>query len=332
MARAPAGAGRRHPQGPRRRQPVLLHRRRRHQHDAQQRPLPDQSEAARRAPRHAPATSSAGCSSETADVAGITLYMQPVQDLTIDATVSRTQYQFVLEDANPDELADLGRRSWSTGCEQLPRARGRRQRSAARTASSAYVSIDRDTAGALRHHAGDRSTTRSTTPSASASSRRSSPSRTSTASSSKPIPTLQQSLELARARSICRPRPRRTARCRCRRSPRSSEQTAPLQINHLGQFPATTVSFNLAPGASLGAAVDAIKQAEQEIGLPASIDHQLPGRGARLPVGARQRAAADPRRDRHGLHRAGRALRELHPPGHDPLDAALGRRRRAAWR
>ena len=49
------------------------------------------------------------------------------------------------------------------------------------------------------------------------------------------------------------------------------EQTAPMEIDHLGQFPATMVSFNLAPGASLGAAVDAIKQAEQEIGLPASM-------------------------------------------------------------
>src|SRR5207253_4029714 len=39
---------------------------------------------------------------ETQDVAGISLYMQPVQDLTIDATVSRSQYQFVLEDANPN--------------------------------------------------------------------------------------------------------------------------------------------------------------------------------------------------------------------------------------
>ena len=46
---------------------------------------------------------------------------------------------------------------------------------------------------------------------------------------------------------------------------------APLQIDHLGQFPSATVSFNLAPGASLGEAVDAIKQAEREIGLPASM-------------------------------------------------------------
>ena len=49
------------------------------------------------------------------------------------------------------------------------------------------------------------------------------------------------------------------------------EQTAPLSITHIGQFPAATISFNLAAGASLGAAVDAIRNAEREIGLPASM-------------------------------------------------------------
>ncbi len=52
---------------------------------------------------------------------------------------------------------------------------------------------------------------------------------------------------------------------------RVSVETAPLQINHLGQFPAATVSFNLAPGVSLGEAVNAVKQAEAEIGMPQSI-------------------------------------------------------------
>ena len=47
-------------------------------------------------------------------------------------------------------------------------------------------------------------------------------------------------------------------------------KTAPLQISHLKQFPVTTISFNLAPGASLGEAVDAIGQALQEIDLPPS--------------------------------------------------------------
>ena len=49
------------------------------------------------------------------------------------------------------------------------------------------------------------------------------------------------------------------------------EETAPLQINHQGQFPAANVSFNLAPGVSLGAGVDAVQAAEEEIGMPASI-------------------------------------------------------------
>ena len=69
------------------------------------------------------------------------------------------------------------------------------------------------------------------------------------------------------------------------------EQTAPLQINHLAQFPATTISFNLAPGVSLGEAVDAIKQAQAEIELPPSIVTSFQGAALRLPGVADQRAA-----------------------------------------
>jgi len=46
------------------------------------------------------------------------------------------------------------------------------------------------------------------------------------------------------------------------------QQTTPLQINHLGQFPSVTISFNLASGVALGEAVEAINQAEKEVGLP----------------------------------------------------------------
>ena len=49
-----------------------------------------------------------------------------------------------------------------------------------------------------------------------------------------------------------------------------TQRKSPLQISHLGQFPATTISFNLAPSGSLGAAVSDIQQAEKEIGLPGS--------------------------------------------------------------
>ncbi len=47
---------------------------------------------------------------------------------------------------------------------------------------------------------------------------------------------------------------------------------SPIAINHQSQFPVVTLSFNLAPGASLGAAVQHIKQATQELGMPASIE------------------------------------------------------------
>jgi len=53
--------------------------------------------------------------------------------------------------------------------------------------------------------------------------------------------------------------------------------TGPLIVGHLGQFPAVTLSFNLAPGVSLGDAVAAIQSTTKEMGLPASISGQFQG-------------------------------------------------------
>src|ERR1700736_6494684 len=85
--------------------------------------------------------------SETADVSGVTLYMQPVQDLTLDNTVSRTQYQFTLESADPVAL--------STWTPQLLSVL-RRQPELADVVSNeednglaVYVTIDRDSAARL---------------------------------------------------------------------------------------------------------------------------------------------------------------------------------------
>jgi multidrug efflux pump len=58
---------------------------------------------------------------------------------------------------------------------------------------------------------------------------------------------------------------------------RMREEMAPLQVSHLGQFPATTISFNLAPDASLGQAVTAIKQAQADIALPLSVISSFQG-------------------------------------------------------
>ena len=67
-----------------------------------------------------------------------------------------------------------------------------------------------------------------------------------------------------------------------------------------------------------------------QIGLPATDPRQLPGHRPGLPGLARQPAAADPGRAGRRLHRARLLYESLHPPDHDPVDAAVGRRRRAA--
>jgi multidrug efflux pump len=58
------------------------------------------------------------------------------------------------------------------------------------------------------------------------------------------------------------------------------EQTAPLRVDHLGQFPSTAISFNLGPNASLGEAVDAIGQARRDLGMPISAQISLQGSAA----------------------------------------------------
>ena len=58
---------------------------------------------------------------------------------------------------------------------------------------------------------------------------------------------------------------------------RVSERAAPLVVSRIGQFPAATISFNLAPGASLGDAVNAVEAAQRDIGLPVSAQVKLQG-------------------------------------------------------
>ena len=82
---------------------------------------------------------------QTQDVPGITLYMQPVQDLTIDATVSRSQYQFVLEDANPSEFAKWVPKLLER-MQQIPQIEDVAS-NYAENGLSAYILIDRATAG-----------------------------------------------------------------------------------------------------------------------------------------------------------------------------------------
>jgi multidrug efflux pump len=208
---------------------------------------------------------------ETAEVPGIELFLQPVQDLTIDATVSRTQYQFVLEDANPRELSEVVPRLLARLAE-LPELADVTS-NAEDAGLSAYIEIDRDTAGrfgitpatvdnALYDAFGQRIV-----------------STIFTQSNQYRVilegdPEMQASLrsldDLYLPSSAGGQVPLSTIA-------KLHRVTAPLQINHLGQFPAASISFNVAKGVSLGEAVDAIQRAEAAMGLPASVITRFQG-------------------------------------------------------
>jgi multidrug efflux pump len=204
---------------------------------------------------------------ETAGATGISLYMQPVQDLSIDDTVSRTQYQFVLEDANPTEF-NLWVPRLLERLRQLPELEDVAS-DQENQGLSAYLTIDRDTAGrfgitpatvdnALYDAFGQRIV-----------------STIFTQSNQYRVilqadPSLMASLDALGTIYL----PSATAvggEVPLSALVKVSERTAPLSVDHLGQFPATTISFNLASGAALGAAVDAIKKAEHDINLPPSL-------------------------------------------------------------
>jgi multidrug efflux pump len=206
-----------------------------------------------------------------ARVPGTSLYLQPVQDLTIDATVSRTQYQMVLEDADPVELA-----TWTSRMVERLRALPELAdvtSNAQEQGLSAYVEVDRDTAGrlgitlatidnALYDAFGQRIV-----------------STIFTQSNQYRVileadPALQTSI--ASLASIYLPSSS-GGQVPLSTIVTVTERMAPLQVNHLGQFPAATLSFNLATGASLGEAVGAIRAAAAEIGLPPSIATSFQG-------------------------------------------------------
>jgi multidrug efflux pump len=203
----------------------------------------------------------------TSDVPGIALFMQPVQDLTIDANVSRTQYQFVLEDANPDELT-----AWVPKLVDRLRDLHEIEDVASNLQNqglSAYITVDRDTAGrfgitlatvdnALYDAFGQRIIS------------------TIFTQSNQYRVILEADPGLQSIGSIYLPASG-GGQVPLSAIARITEMPAPLQINHLGQFPAATISFNLASGVALGEAVTAIRQAELEIGMPRSMRTSFQG-------------------------------------------------------
>jgi multidrug efflux pump len=203
--------------------------------------------------------------SETAGIPGITLYMQPVQDLTLDNTVSRTQYQFTMESADAAAL--------STWTPKLVAAL-RQQPELADVVSNqednglaAYVTIDRDSAARLGISVG-------TVDNALYDAFGQRIVSTIFTQSNQYRVILQADPEsytsVDSLASIYVPSAA-GGQVPLSAIAKVDVEQRPLLINHLAQFPATTVSFNLAPSAALGAAVDAIEKVEKNIRMPDSI-------------------------------------------------------------
>ncbi len=204
-------------------------------------------------------------------VEGMAVYLQPVQDLTIEDTLSRTQFQMTLESPKIQEIQDWTPRLVEK-LRTLPELKdvasdlqdkGRR----------VYVDIDRDNASrlgvtvaaidnVLYDAFGQRLVSTIFTQS-------------------------NQYRVVLEVQPDFRQNPQQLQNIYVSGTSNTqvplsavahfSERSGPLAINHLGQFPSATISFNLGAGASLGQAVDAIHKVQQSLDLPLSIETRFQG-------------------------------------------------------
>jgi multidrug efflux pump len=204
-------------------------------------------------------------------VEGISLYLQAVQDLQIDSRVSRTQYQYTLEDANATELA-LWAPQMLAAMQGLPELRdvaSDQQSSGLQMA----LNVDRDTASSLGIGLQAIDDT------------------LYDAFGQRQISTIFTQLNLYRVILEVKPEfqqdPDALSRIYVKtvngdQVPLSAFTSmkptrAPLSISHQGQFPAVTLSFNTAPDVALGDAVTKVHAIEQKIGLPPSVHADFQG-------------------------------------------------------
>jgi multidrug efflux pump len=202
---------------------------------------------------------------------GIQVYLQSVQDLQIDSRVSRTQYQYTLEDADASELA-----LWAPKLvEELRKEPALKDVASDLSAGGQQVTltIDRDTASRLGI----------------------SPQLIDDtlydAFGQRQVSTMFTQLNLYRVILEVTPDQAKTASALDKlfvRTPTGepvplsamvhrATLSSPLAINHQGQFPAVTISYDLAAGSSLGDAVNAIQTAQARIGMPSSIHADFVG-------------------------------------------------------
>jgi multidrug efflux pump len=206
-----------------------------------------------------------------AQVSGIELYLQPVQDLTVDARISRTPYQYTIEDPDPDELAEWTPKMLAAlrGLPELRDVASDQQASGLEL----HVVVDRDSAmrlgitaqaldDALYDSFGQRI-----------------------------VSTVFTQLNQYRIILEVRPQDRASAESLRKLYVRSStgepiplssiarleKRHSQLAIGHQGQFPSVTLSFDTAPGVSLGDAVSAIEGATAKLDPPPAMRAEFTG-------------------------------------------------------
>jgi multidrug efflux pump len=209
-----------------------------------------------------------------AQVDGITLFMQPVQDLTVESRVSRTQYQYSMEDADANELYTWAPRLLQR-LQSIPQLRDVAS-DQQNNGLEADLVIDRDTAsrlGILPQAIDD---------------------TLYDAFGQRQVSTMFTQLNqyhvVLEVDSQFRTDPGALKQIYVKSSTgmqvplaafaHVEQRNTPLAINHQGQFPVVTLSFNVAPGVSLGEATKAIEEAEQQINLPRSVNTSFQGTAA----------------------------------------------------
>jgi multidrug efflux pump len=211
---------------------------------------------------------------EIAKIDGITLFMQPVQDLTVEDRVARTQYQYSLEDVDPKELA-----LWTPRfVEKLKSLSELRDVATDQLDDGllATLTIDRDSASRLGIQPADIDNT------------------LYDAFGQRQVSTIFTQLNQYHVVMEVAPNFQQNpgalkdiyvhssngSQVPLSAFTRFEPGVSSLVINHQGQFPVVTISFNLAPNASLGEATKVIDQARNEIGMPTSVQATFQGTAA----------------------------------------------------
>jgi multidrug efflux pump len=277
---------------------------------------------------------------ELASVPGITLYMQPVQDITVEDRVSRTQFQYTLEDPNADELDSFAPRMLkklqelpdlrdvasdqqegglraklvydrntayrlgitpSTIDQTLYDAYGQREVSTIFTQLNQYhvvLEVKHDfqknpldlrdlfiRTGAATSAAGSAGLVSGGSASAqlygpTSSLTAAATSLSNSTSSSGLSTTIGSDSAFNRGQIASTSQFPNGGQVPLAAFTHIEEMNAPITVNHQGQFPVVTLSFNLAPGASLGTAVDAVNKVKADSNMPASIQADFQGTAA----------------------------------------------------